>query len=198
MTGNSAQVNAAAAQPVKLSDAAERRIEEIKKRYPDARSAVMAALYIAQEELGHVNQQAILWASDKVGLSPVHVLEVATFYTMYYKRPVGKYHVQVCRTLSCALRGAKQISECLHKRLHLKPGEVSADGMWSFEEVECLGSCGTAPMVEINDTYFENLTPEKLNKLLDEIERVKPDLRLSMVRDQLGAGLPGRPKSEVI
>jgi len=182
---------------VVLSPDAERRIEEIKKLYPDHRSAVMPALYIAQEEIGQITQRAIRWVSQKIGMPPIHVWEVATFYTMYYKKPVGRYHVQVCRTLPCALRGSRKISEFLSKRFGIGPNEVSSDGMWSFEEVECLGSCGTAPMCEINDTYFENLSEEKLEQILKLIEEKKPDLRFSTVRDSLGAGLEGRPKSEV-
>ena len=182
----------------KISPEAERRIEEIKRLYPDPKSAVMAALYIAQEELGHITAEAIDWVSAKVGIAPVHVMEVATFYTMYYKKPVGRYHVQVCRTLACALCGARKISERLRDRFGLLPNQVSADGMWSYEEVECLGSCGTAPMCEINDTFFENLTPEKLDEILDRIGKEKPDLRFSTVRDALGEGLPGRTKSEVL
>lgn len=182
----------------RMSEQAEKRIEEIKKLYPDPKSAVMPALYIAQEELGSITDQAVEWVSEKVGIPPVHVREVATFYTMYYKKPVGKYHFQVCRTLSCALCGARNITEHLHKRFGLKPGEVSKDGMWSYEEVECLGSCGTAPMCEINDTYFENLTPAKVEEIIARIEKEKPDLRYSTVKDALGSGLKGCPKSEVI
>ena len=183
---------------IKLSETAEKRVEELEKLYPDVRSAVMPALYIAQEELGHLTGEAIDWVAEKIGMAPVHVLEVATFYTMYYKKPVGKYHFQVCRTLSCALRGSKQLSQCLHKKFGLKPGEVSADGMWSFEEVECLGSCGTAPMCEINDVFFENLTEEKMLELVERIKKEQPDLRYSTKNGSLGAGLKGCPKSEII
>lgn len=182
---------------VKLSDAAEKKIIEIKKLYPDAKSAVMPALYMAQEELGSITEAAIEWVADRVGMAPVHVMEVATFYTMYYKKPVGKYHFQVCRTLSCALCGAKKITEYLHKRFGINPGQVSADGMWSYEEVECLGSCGTGPVCEINDCYFENLTVEKIADIVNRIEGEKPDLRFSAVKDSLGAGLKSYPKSEV-
>ncbi len=181
----------------RLSEKAEARIVEIKAKYPDAKSAVMSALYIAQEELGSINEKAIHWVSARIGMAPVHVMEVATFYTMYYKKPVGKYHFQVCRTLCCAICGSKKITEHLKNRLHLAPHEVSADGMWSYEEVECLGSCGTAPMCEINDVYFENLTPEKLEEIIKRIETEKPDLRLSTVEGRLGDGLQGLPKSEV-
>lgn len=177
---------------------ADDKIEELKKRYPDPKSAVMPALYMAQEIFGHVTDDAVRWVSEKIGLPPVQVMEVATFYTMYYKKPVGKYHFQVCRTLSCALCGSCSLTKHLKDRLHLEPHEVSKDGMWSYEEVECLGSCGTAPMCEVNDVFFENLTPEKLEAIIKKLEEEKPDLRYSAVRDQLGGGLKGYAKSEVI
>lgn len=181
-----------------ISARAASRLSEIKKRYPDARSAVMPALYLAQEEIGLINQTAVRWVSEQLGIPPVQVMEIATFYTMYYKQPVGRYHIQVCRTLSCALRGARQITEHLQKRFQLKPGEVSADGKWSYEEVECLGSCGTAPMCEINDCYFENLTPERMEEIINRIDAEEPNLRLSTLDDKLGEGLKDWPKSEVI
>ncbi len=185
-------------EPVNLSEAAEKRAQEIIAGYPQSRSAVMPLLYIAQEELGHITQQAVEWVAARLKMPPVQVWEVATFYTMYYKKPMGRYHVQVCRTLPCALRGAKKVSEFVHKRLGIKPGEVTKDGMWSFDEVECLGSCGTAPMCQINDAFFENLTEERLEALLLRIEKEQPDLKLSTVRDSLGAGLAGHPRSEIV
>ena len=182
----------------RLSDKAESRVEQLKGMYPEKRSAVMPALYIAQDELGHVTDEAIAWVADRIGIAPVQVMEVATFYTMYYKKPVGKYHFQVCRTLSCAINGSKQIAEALKNRFHILPNEISTDGMWSYEEVECLGSCGTAPMCQINDCFFENLTPEKVEDIVKKIEAEKPDLRFSTVEDKLGEGLKGYSKSEVI
>lgn len=173
---------------MKLSDSAEQKIEQIKGLYPDQRSAVMAALYIAQEELGYVSQDAILWVSEKVGIAPVHVQEVATFYTMYYKKAVGKYHIQLCRTLSCALRGMKELTQSVHERFKIMPGEVSADGLFSYEEVECLGSCGSGPMCQINDRFFENLSVDALMLLIDRIQKEKPDLSLSTIKDELGSG----------
>lgn len=184
-------------EPVKLSEAAEKRAQEIIPLYPQSRSAVMPLLYIAQEELGHVTQQAVEWVAARLSMAPVQVWEVATFYTMFHKQPVGRYHIQVCRTLPCALRGARTISEFVHQRFGLKPGEVTQDGMWSFEEVECLGSCGTAPMCQINDAFFENLTEQRLGEILGRIEKEQPDLKLSTVRDSLGAGLAGHPRSEI-
>jgi NADH-quinone oxidoreductase subunit E len=178
------------------SSNAESRAEKLLSLYPKEKSAIMPLLYIAQEEIGSLTDIAYEWVAKKAGVTPAHARSVATFYTMYYKQPVGRYHIQVCRTLSCMLCGAKDITAHVQKRLGLKAGEISEDGMWSFEEVECLGSCGTAPMVEINDIFFENLTAEKLDKLMDRIEKEQPDLRFSTVRDELGGGLSDLPRSE--
>lgn len=176
----------------------EKRLDDLKLLYPDKRSAVMPALYLTQEHYGHITKEGIEWVAERLQMPPIHVLEVATFYTMYYKRPVGKYHIQVCRTLSCSLRGARKITERLRQRFGIEPNQVSGDGLWSYEEVECLGSCGTAPMCEINDTYFENLSAEKIDQIIDRIEREKPDLRFSTLKDELGEGLKGHSKSEVV
>jgi NADH-quinone oxidoreductase E subunit len=183
---------------LKVSPEAQKRADEIVRQYPQKRSAVMPLLYIAQEHTKYVTQAAVEWVAAQLEMPPVQVWEVATFYTMYYKKPVGQYHVQVCRTLPCALRGARKVSEYFHQKLGVRPGEVTKDGMWSFEEVECLGSCGTAPMCQINDVFFENLTDEKLDQIVARIEKEKPDLRYSTVKDELGAGLAGCPKSEII
>jgi NADH-quinone oxidoreductase subunit E len=157
----------------------------------------MPALYIAQQEFGHLTQEAILWVSSGLGLPPADVTEVATFYTMYYKKPVGRYHVQVCRTLSCMLCGARNLTAYVKGRLGVEAGEVTADGMWSFEEVECLGSCGTAPMLQINDVFFENLTPESLGALMDRVEREQPALRYDNVTERLEAGFSDMTKSQI-
>lgn len=183
---------------VALSEQAEARLEKIISRYPDKHSAAMPALYIALEELGVLDEKAVQWVSQRVGLPPVHVRELVTFYTMYHDKRTGRYHIQICRTLSCAIRGARKITECIAKRFNLKPGEVSADGLFSYEEVECLGSCGTAPMCEINDTYFENLDEGKIMQILDLIEESKPNLSYSTISEDFGAGLAGYPKSQVL
>lgn len=175
----------------------ESQLEKIILKYPRKKSAIMPALYIAQEHFGWVSKEAIEWVSRNLSLPPAHVESVATFYTMYYKRPVGAYHVQVCRTLSCMLCGAKDLTAYLKKRLSIGAGEVSADGLWSWEEVECLGSCGTAPMVEINDVFFEFLDPDTLGALMDRIEKEKPDLRYHAGSSELGLGMPDHPRSQV-
>ena len=172
----------------KLPEAAESRLAALMERYPDRRSAIMPALYLAQEHFGHISDVAVAWVAERIGLPPVHVMEVATFYTMYYKKPVGKYHVQVCRTLPCALRGAGCLTSHLRERLGVGPHEVTEDSLWSYEEVECLGSCGTGPMCEINDTYLEDLTAQRLDELMTRIEREHPELRLSASRDTMTEG----------
>jgi NADH-quinone oxidoreductase subunit E len=180
-----------------LSNAAETKLQEIITRYPQKKSAVMPALYIAQEELGWISPEAVEWVANRLELPTSHVYEVASFYTMYYKRPVGRFHVQVCRTLSCQLVGARKLVDRLENRLGLQAGEVSADGMWSFEEVECLGSCGTAPMCQINDVFFEKLSPERLDEIIEQISVEKPDLRYSTIREELGKGMPEQSRSQV-
>jgi NADH-quinone oxidoreductase subunit E len=181
----------------KFSEQAELRLKDLIKRYPNSKSAIMPALYIAQEECGWLTDRAIAWVATRLNLPPSHVVGVATFYTMYYKAPVGKYHIQVCRTLSCMLCGAREIVEYIKKRFNIQANEITHDGMWSYEEVECLGSCGSAPMIEINDVYFENLTIDKLEMLLDRISKEQPDLRYSTVKESLGDAFSDAPKSEV-
>lgn len=180
-----------------MPEAAENRIQEIISRYPEKKSAIMPALYIAQEVHGWLTDDAYNWVSERLGLAKAHVVQVATFYTMYYKKPVGLYHVQICRTLSCMLCGSRSVVKRIKERLALASGEVSADGLWSYEEVECLGSCGTAPMVQINDVFFEKLTVEALDQIMDRIEKEKPDLRYSTIREELGGGLADMPRSQV-
>lgn len=182
---------------LKLSEQADKKVEELKKRYPNSSSAVMPTLYIAQQEVGWVSPDAINWVAEKLNIPRSHVKEVSSFYTMYYKKPVGKYHIQICRTLSCMICGAKGLTAYVKDRLKVKAMEVTADGMWSFEEVECLGSCGTAPMIQLNDVFFENLTPDKLGEIMNRVEKEKPDLRFSGINEALGNGMPDMPRSQV-
>ena len=195
---------------MRLSERAEDRLTKLMERYPSRKSAIMPALYIAQEELGWISEEAVLWVANRLGLTPVQVQEVATFYTMYYKERVGKYHIQLCRTLSCMLCGGRKLAELIKQRCKLQcetnfqvashaPHSVlkSEDGFWSFEEVECLGSCGSAPMMQINDVFFEHLTEAKLLEILERIEKEEPNLRYSTVRESLGKGLPDLPRSEI-
>ena len=153
-----------------LSQTAIKKIEEVQKKYPAKRSAVLPSLYIAQEEQGWVTKEAMAEIARVLDIPPTQVYESATFYTMYNKKPVGKYHVQVCANLSCSLLGAEHVINYISKKLNIKVGETSSDKKFTLSTVECLGSCDTAPMLQLNDEYHENLTEEKIDKLLDSLD----------------------------
>jgi NADH-quinone oxidoreductase subunit E len=143
-------------------------------KYPEGRqqSAVIPILWRAQEQEGWTSQKAIEAVAEMLGMAPIRVLEVATFYTMFLLEPVGrKAHVQWCGTTPCLLRGGEDIKKVCQKRIHHYPFHVSADGDFSWEEVECLGACVNAPMVLIGADTYEDLTPESFEKVLDAIAR---------------------------
>ncbi len=146
------------------------KIEEIAKRYPDRRSAVMPALYLAQEKYGYLSKEAMEEVAGILSLPPVQVYEIATFYTMYNRQPVGRYHIQVCTNVSCMLLGAENLVDYIKKRLGIEVGETTSDGLFTLSTVECLGSCGTAPVMQINDEYYENLTKEKVDDILNTLK----------------------------
>lgn len=150
-----------------LSDEGKQKVLSELKRYESKQSAVLPALYIAQKEnKGHVNAEVIKELSKVMEISEAHINEVCTFYTMYNKEPIGTHHIQVCRTLSCMLNGAKELSEHICSELHVHLGEKTKDGKFTVTEVECLGSCGTAPMMQIGDKYYENLTHESAMNII--------------------------------
>jgi NADH-quinone oxidoreductase subunit E len=124
---------------------------------------------VAQEEIGYLPPLAMQEIAGIFGLSPNEVSEVASFYTMLFKKPVGKYVIQVCTNISCLLRDSERIMAHLQEKLGIKPGETTSDGRFTLIEVECLASCGTAPVVQINEDYHENLTPEILDRILDRL-----------------------------
>ncbi len=148
-----------------------KEVEKIKEKYPLEKSAVMAVLYLAQDEFGYVNDDVIEYVAEILGLAPTRVKEVATFYTMYNKKPVGKYHIQVCHNLTCTLMGAETIVEHIEKQLGITVGETTRDGLFTLSEVECLGACGTAPVMQVNEKYYEQLTPEKIDQILEELKK---------------------------
>jgi NADH-quinone oxidoreductase subunit E len=152
---------------VAFSDAARRELEAIVSRYPGKEAAILPALHLAQREFGYVSDEAIVYVASLLGFTPARIEGVATFYTMYNRKPVGRYHVQICGNLSCSLLGAEHLIEHVSKRLGIKPGETTPDGKFTLTKVECLGSCGTAPVLQLNDDYHENLTEEKIDTLLD-------------------------------
>ncbi len=146
-----------------------KKFEEILSRYPRREAALLPALWLAQYQFGHLSEDVMAYVAALLNIPPAKVLGVATFYTMYNKKPVGKYHLQVCRTLSCALAGAANITDHLKKKLGIDIGDTTADGRFTLSEVECLASCGTGPTVQINETYHEKLTPEKLDRILEDL-----------------------------
>jgi NADH-quinone oxidoreductase subunit E len=149
-----------------FSEENERVFQDTLQRYPIKMAALLPTLWIAQRQHGYLTTDIMEYVAKRLDLSPVHVYSVAEFYTMYHKKPPGRYHIQLCRTLSCTLCGCETLREYLKRILGIGPGEKTDDGMFSLEEVECLGSCGTAPVVRINDVYCENVSREKIDALL--------------------------------
>ncbi|MCL5020102.1 MAG: NADH-quinone oxidoreductase subunit NuoE [Bacteroidetes bacterium] len=148
-----------------------RKVEEIKKRYPKPMAALLPVLWLAQEQFGWISEETMHYVAGLLGLPFNHVLGVVTFYTMYNKKPVGKYHIQVCGNVSCMLRGADNLVEHIEHKLGVKVGETTPDRMFTLSEVECLGSCGTAPMMQVNNDYYEDLTAEKIDNLIEEFRK---------------------------
>ena len=149
------------------------QLDELLPKYPPdrKRSAVLAALYLAQEQQGYLTAGAMRHVAEILELSPAEVDDVATYYVMFFKEPVGKYVLQVCRTLSCALMGAERVTEALSDKLGIKVGETDPSGMFTLLEFECLGACDRAPIVMVNnEQWHEKVRPEDAAKLVDEIK----------------------------
>jgi NADH-quinone oxidoreductase subunit E len=155
-----------------LSTGAKEKILQLKSRYPQPQSALLPALHLAQRECdGWLSDEVMAQVAEVMGLPLAKVRSVASFYTMFNRQPVGKYLVQVCTNLSCSLLGAEHIVEHLKRKLGTEVGETTPDGLFTLLEVECLGACGTAPMMQINDTYYENLTIERVDDILDQLAK---------------------------
>jgi NADH-quinone oxidoreductase E subunit len=155
---------------VEFSPEALKTFEEIIARYPKKEAAMLPVLYLAQEEFGYLGPEAIEYVAKLMGQSPAQVRGVVSFYTMLNMKPTGRYHIQVCRTLPCALRGAERLTTFIKKTLGIEVGQTTMDGKFKLSEVECLASCGTAPMMQINDDYYENLTAEKTAEILGSLK----------------------------
>ncbi len=156
-----------------FSDAAMALVQKVIKRYPEGRqkSALLPVLHIAQAEFGGwLSPETMDYVAGILNLNPIEVYEVASFYTMYNLRPVGKCVLEVCRTGPCMIRGADDIVEYLENKLGIKDGETTPDGMFTLRTVECLASCGTAPMMQVGEHYMEDLTPEKLDSILEDLQ----------------------------
>ncbi|HUL44744.1 MAG TPA: NADH-quinone oxidoreductase subunit NuoE [Bacteroidota bacterium] len=153
-----------------LSEQNLRKLEDLRKKYPTEKALTLPVLWMIQEEHGWISPEAMKFVADLLHLPLRHIYGVVTFYTMFNSKPVGKYHLQVCTNVSCQLLGAEKLVDHVCWRLKIKPGETTADSRFTVTEVECLGSCGTAPMMQVNDRYQENLTVEKVDKLLSELK----------------------------
>jgi NADH-quinone oxidoreductase E subunit len=153
-----------------LSEENLKKIEELKRFYPTTQALVLPVLWMIQEEHGYISEESMKYSAQLLDVPFGRVLGVVTFYTMFHSKPVGKHHIEVCTNVSCVLRGSEKIVELLEKRLGIGLGETSKDKKWTLSEVECMGSCGTAPMLAVGEEYHENLTPEKLEKILSDLE----------------------------
>ncbi|MBN2895335.1 MAG: NAD(P)H-dependent oxidoreductase subunit E [Campylobacterales bacterium] len=142
------------------------KIEALKSRYPSPNALALPLLWMVQEQEGTISLEAMEAAAPFCDLPPIELYRIATFYTMFKLAPTGRHHIQLCKTLSCALCGKAEILAHLQERLGIGVGEMTPDGRFSLEQVECLGSCGTAPVMQINDVNFENLTPKKIDEIL--------------------------------
>jgi NADH-quinone oxidoreductase subunit E len=148
------------------------RLEQILSRYPNKMAACIPVLHLCQEaNASWVSDEVIEFVATRLDLPTAHVKGVVTFYTLFNQKPVGKHQVWVCRTLSCALRGSDKILEHCEKRLGCHAGETSKDGKVTLRTAECLASCGSAPMMQVDKTYYENLTIEQVDRILDSLVR---------------------------
>ena len=147
-----------------------KKFEETVNRYPKKEAAMLPVLYLAQQEFGHLGEEAIAYVAKILQQPPARVHGVVSIYTMLNMKPVGRHHIQVCRTLPCALRGAEKITGFLKQKLGIELGQTTSDNRFTLTEVECLASCGTAPMMQINDDYYENLTEAKVTEILESLK----------------------------
>ena len=157
-------------QEVEFSPESRERFESLLKRYPNKQAALLPTLHLAKEQWGWLPPEVIVYVSEQLDLAPAYVFGVITFYNMYNQQPRGKYFLQVCTNLSCMLRGAYDLYGHLCNKIGVEPGVNSEDGKFTVLEVECLGSCGTAPVVQVNNDYHEEMTVEKMDDLLEKLD----------------------------
>lgn len=153
---------------MKFTSENQKKFDELLTHYPTKQAALLPVLWLVQDQEGYISGEAMEYVAGLLDVSPAHVYGVVTFYTMYHQKPVGKYHLQVCRTLSCALAGSETILEHLKKKLKIEENQTT--GKFSLCTVECLASCGTGPAMMVNEKYYENLTVEKVDKILGELK----------------------------
>lgn len=145
------------------------RIEVLRKRYPEAKALILPVLWMVQEQEGYISEESMKEVAELLDLPVGHVLGVVTFYTMLHDKPLGKYHIEVCTNVSCMLRGSDEILKHLEDRTGVRCGSTSPDKKFTISETECMGACGFAPMVAIGEEYYENLTPQKVDEILEKL-----------------------------
>ncbi len=148
----------------------EQKFQELLTRYPKKDSLMLPSLWMIQHQESWISSVAMEYLAKRLDTSPMNVYSVASFYTMFHLEPIAKYNIQVCKTLSCMLRGSEDIKQHIENKLGIKAGESTKDMRFTITEVECLGSCGTAPCVCINDDYIQNTTPQIVDKILDGLK----------------------------
>jgi NADH-quinone oxidoreductase subunit E len=158
-------------EPFAYTAASQAKFDEVVTRYPPERrkSAILFALYLVQEQQGYVSREGMRHVAQQIGCTPAEVEDVVSYYTMFYTKPVGKYVLNVCRTLSCALRGAERVTEELREKLGIQPGQTDPTGTFTLIEVECLGACDRGPVVMVNDEWHECLAPERVGQFVDDL-----------------------------
>jgi NADH-quinone oxidoreductase E subunit len=145
------------------------QIDKVKSKYPSQQSAIMDVLWLAQKKWGWISPEIIEYIARLLDLPASSIEGVVSFYTMYFKQPMGKYHIQVCTNISCMLLGGENIYEYIKDKLGIDNHQTTNDGKFSLEEVECMGACGESPMIAINEDYYYNMNKEKIDKLLAEL-----------------------------
>ena len=154
-----------------LSDALKDKFEKVIARYPLKRSAIVPLLLYAQDEIGYITDEVVAEVACRVEVRPIEVVENISYYSMLRRHPAGKSHLQVCTNISCMLRGGEKIFAHCTKKLGIGHRQTTEDGLFSLEEVECLGACCGAPAMQVNYDYYENLTPEKIDALLEKLKK---------------------------
>jgi NADH-quinone oxidoreductase E subunit len=155
---------------IEFNQAELERVDNMISKSPEKQSALMPVLWLAQKKWGWISKDVMAYVANLLDISLAHVEGVATFYTMYFKKPMGKYHLQICTNVSCMLKDGDSIYRHVSEKLNIGNMETTPDGMFSLEEVECMGACGGAPMMAVNDDYFENMDIEKVDKLIEELK----------------------------
>jgi NADH-quinone oxidoreductase subunit E len=154
-----------------ISEAKRQQLDALVARYPEKRSALIPILHEVQAAVGYLSPEAVEWVADYLGLSPADVMSVASFYDMFSLEPVGTHLIYVCQNLTCTMLGAEKLIRHLESKLGVHMGETTPDGKITLKRMECLASCGTAPSVQVDGVYHHQVTPEKLDALLDALRR---------------------------